>query len=115
MRKHKEKCKNIGAKRVELLPEGENMINFEQIVKMMKLPFVIYADFETLNVKIDGTQPNHEQAYTEKRTIHEMSVFTYHIVLPYFENKTVTYRGEEAAKIFLEKILEERENCLNDI
>ena len=69
-----------------------NIIKFNQILKMQKLLFIIYAHYKALNTKIDGTQPRHIQAYTEKTTIHAMSGFTYHIVSPYCPSKTVTYR-----------------------
>ena len=84
-----------------------NIIKFEGIKKMQKLPFVIYADFETINKKIEGSEPNPDRAYTEKKTEHCISGFTFYSVSPYFKQKRETYRGPDAGEVFLKKILEE--------
>ena len=47
LRKHKLNCEAYGPQRTEL--PKENWIFFKEITKMQKIPFCIYADFETLN------------------------------------------------------------------
>ena len=47
LRKHKLNCVSYGAQRTKI-PE-DNWIYFKEITKMQKIPFCIYADFETLN------------------------------------------------------------------
>ena len=63
---------------------------------MMKLPFCIYADFETLNVKISKCTPNPLEANTTDQTRHEVSGFTFHTVSDFYESKTVNYTGPTA-------------------
>ena len=52
--RHKQVCQEYGAQRTEVPIKGENIIKFKEFTKMMKLPFCIYADFETINRKIEG-------------------------------------------------------------
>ena len=72
----------------------------------MKIPFDIYADFETINAKLHGCEPN-TNYYTERRTHHEVSGFTFMTVSPFFPMRKETYRGSDAGKVFLEKILKD--------
>ena len=71
---------------------------------MQKVPFCIYADFETLNVKAEDTEDVFEydenwdplDSGCEIKTNHQERGFTFYTVSDYFENKTVTYRGLDA-------------------
>ena len=55
IRKHKLYGEEYGPQRTEM--PKENFIQFKEVTKMQKLPFTIYADFETLNVKLQGCEP----------------------------------------------------------
>jgi hypothetical protein len=46
----------------------------------MRVPFVIYADFETFNVKIDTCQPNDNRSYTQKIMKQVPSSFCFYAV-----------------------------------
>ena len=67
LRKHKLHCEEYGPQRTEM--PKETFIHFKELTKMQKLPFTIYADFETLNVKLQGFEPG-SKSYTEKKTQH---------------------------------------------
>ena len=73
----------------------------------MKHPVAIYADFETINVKIEGCKADPTISNTNKKTIQICSGYSYKVVSPYFPNKVKTYRGEDAGEVFLRNILEE--------
>ena len=105
--KHLEVCAPYGAQRTKL-PQ-DNWIYFKEITKMMKIPFSIYADFETLNTKVDSCEPNKG---TEEKTIHEASGFNYVVISPYYPTKRETYRGPDAGKVFLERIRAEEKEIL---
>ena len=49
MKKHEEIFKNIDFIKT-IIPKKEHLLNLK-IKKMIKVPFVIYADFETINKK----------------------------------------------------------------
>ena len=119
---HKIHCGVYGAQRTKLLPEGKNFIEFNDFEKMQELPYVIYADFETINKKIDGNKNVDEDNIscdpvnggTELKTNHIVSGFTFHTVSPYFPPRTVTYRNSDAGKVFLEMIHEEKKRILKE-
>ena len=96
-----------GRQRTEL--PKDKWIYFKEIVKMQKLPFCIYADFETLNSKVQSCEPNRG---TEIKTVHEVSGFNYMVISPFYPTKRETYRGPNAGKIFLERILAEEKEIL---
>ena len=81
----------------------------------MKHPVAIYCDFETVNRKLLGCESDPTSSYTNKKTIHEASGFTYVVTSPYFANKVKTYRGEDAGEVFLRNILEEEKNVFKII
>ena len=47
------------------MPEKGDKVYFKNYHKQLPVPFVIYADFEALTEKIQGSQPNNEKSYTE--------------------------------------------------
>ena len=52
-------CQNNDACKIELPKEGET-IEFKNYNRSMRVPFVIYADFEAITEKIDSCSPNPE-------------------------------------------------------
>ena len=74
------------------------------------VPFVVYADFECNNEPIDTSQPNPEKSYTKQYQKHVPSGFCYHIQSLYeevYKSKTVSFTGKEAAKKFLDMLMED--------
>ena len=118
---HRLRCRPHGAQRTKYLPEGENIIQFKEFEKMQKVPFCIYADFETLNVKAEDTEDVFEydenwdplDSGCEIKTNHQESGFTFYNVSDYFENKKVTYRGLDAGEVFLNRIHEEKKRIMD--
>ena len=84
--KHKQVCEEYGPQRTELPKEGENIIKFEEIKILRRLPFCIYADFEAINKKMDVSEPDPDKAYTEKKNEHQISGFTLYSVTLLFIN-----------------------------
>ena len=52
-------------------------------IKQLPVPFVIYADFESITEKISGCQPSDRQSYTEKYQKHTACSFGYKVVCHY--------------------------------
>jgi len=79
----------------------------------MKVPYVIYADFEALVRKIQGCEqrPEREQtSYTEKTEWHEACGYAYRVVRSDGEvTGSKVYRGENVVGTFLSDILQEEE------
>ena len=107
---HKEICKSNEF--IEM-PEKETFIEFENHIRSQKMPFVIYADFESLVEPISGCQPNPQKCFTNQFQKHKPCGFCYHIKCSFNEklSKTVTYRmkneDSDISQIFVEMIEED--------
>ena len=122
---HKEYCSRKECVKIEM-PEIKTDKNGEEAIKpeisfknwnrMMKVPFVIYADFEAFLVNTDSCEPDNRSSFTEKYQKHQPCGFCYKIVCPEeIENlmpksllKPLVYRAkntdEDVAQIFVNQI-----------
>ena len=95
--------------RIEMPEEGKNTISFQNHHKQMKMPYVIYADFEALVRKIPGCERGPEskqKSYTEKTEWHEPFGYSYMVVRSDGEvSGSKVFRGENAVSTFLSDIL----------
>ena len=84
----------------------ENILKFESIEKQMRVPFVVYADFESVLKPVETVEPNPENSYTIKSLKHEPYSFAYLIKCSFNDSisKFELYRGNDAAKVFVERI-----------
>ena len=108
-----------GAQAINMPKQGENVLKFNNFHKQLPVPFVIYADFEAITKKVQGSKQSEEmeneknkRSYTEAYQTHEDCGYGYKLVCCYRESKPIqTYRGENAVYKFMEKMLEEVEYC----
>jgi len=102
---HKKYCNSVngGPTRIEMPKEGENILSFQNFKKQMKMPFIIYADFEAIIRKIlDCERERMQTSYTEKAERHEACSYSYLVVRS--DGKVVgsnTYRGKNVVGEFL--------------
>ena len=108
LEEHKPDCKGVGMTAVKIeMPKEGSTIKFNSFYKSLKVPYIIYADFESLIV------PIHEDKLgnTIKMAEHEACGFGYVVVR--MDGKTqgppVVYRGPNATHKFLEAMVEEKE------
>ena len=99
LERHKPECKGLlkNPTRTEMPKEGENKMTFQNYHKQMKVPYVVYADFERLVKKISTCEPDNKHSFTVKTEKHEPCGFSYVIVKS--DGQTFgpfTYRGEDA-------------------
>ena len=107
--KHEEYCSNHEAVKI-IMPEKGTMLRFKNYHRGERVPFVIYADFESCIKSIDTCDPNPENSYTKQYQKHKPISFYYYIKpfdsevsLPIKER---SYTGKNADQVFL-KYLEE--------
>ena len=89
-------------------------MKFNNFHKQLRVPFVIYADFEAITQKIDSCQPNDEKSYTERYQKHIDCGYSFKVVCCYddkFSRPIQLYRGKNAVYKFLEAMLEEVDYC----
>ncbi|XP_068707842.1 uncharacterized protein [Montipora foliosa] len=99
------------------MPTKDNSIlKFNNFHKQLPVPFVIYADFEAITVKIHGCQPNNNKSFTEAYQKHTDCGYGYKVVCCYDDKYTKPvkiYRGEKAVYKFMEAMQEEVKYCKN--
>ena len=101
-------CQNNDACKIKLPKEGET-IEFKNYNRSVRVPFVIYADFEAITEKIDSCSPNPEESYTEQYQKHTPSGFCYFVKCSYddYYAEPVVYRGEDCVEKFCSMIEKE--------
>ncbi|XP_020917577.1 uncharacterized protein LOC110254870 [Exaiptasia diaphana] len=107
---HQQRCNQHGAQKIEL-PSEDSMpfMQFKDFHKQLRVPFVIYADFESLTTKIHSVSKEPTLSSTEKYQHHQACGFAYVILSqkPGYCKSPVVYRGEDAVETFLEMLQQE--------
>ena len=107
--KHEEYCGKHEDVKINMPKEG-TMLKFINYYRGEKVPFVIYADFESCIKSIHTCDLNPESSYTKQYQKHEPISFYYYIKC--FDSKVYlpirerSYMGKNAEQVFL-KYLEE--------
>ncbi|GBN56669.1 hypothetical protein AVEN_110036-1 [Araneus ventricosus] len=106
LKEHLQYCNDHSPQHIKMPAEGEHFIKFVNVHYQHPLPYIIYADFESLIVKEVHTSLN-----TEIIARHEACGYAYVIIGP--DGRSVKpiaiYRVENAVKHFMENILNEKE------
>ena len=115
LKKHMLYCQEHACQRVELPEYKDRWYSFKNIHKQDKLKFVIYADFESILLKIDGCEPPKDKCSTQKTHLHEPCGFSYYVVCSddKYSKKPVVYRGKDVIDYFLECMLKEEDEILD--
>lgn len=108
-------CQVHGAQRTEMPTEEDKWLKFTDISKQLKVPFVVYADFESILERHYGCQPDPNKSSTIKLAKHVPSGFTYKVVgvSPETTENHVTYRGEDAVEKFMDHMVKLKEKLVS--
>ena len=104
----------IADKSGKLVPA--NVLKFQNFQKQLQVPFVIYADFETLLKPIQTSEPDPDKKFTIKTCEHEPHSFAYYIKCSFDESLSQfrNYRGPNASSVFMEFLDNDCRNLYND-
>ena len=115
LNEHEDNCIQVnGTQAVQMPDKDNNILKFINFHKQQPVPFVIYADFESITEKISGCKPNNDKSFTEAYQKHTDCGYGYKVVCCYDDKYTKPvqiYRGEKAVYKFMEKMLEEVKYC----
>ena len=106
---HEEYCLKNQAIRIEM-PEEGSFISFIHHNRSIKVPFVVYADFEAFTEEIPISKQNEKFSFTQKYQKHKPSGFCYKIVCfdERYNQKPVLFRArsedEDVSAIFVEML-----------
>ena len=110
LNKHKECCSTNDAVKIEMSEEGSTLY-FKHFFKQMRVPFVVYTDFESFTQKLDTSQPCDLRSYTNQCQKHTPSGFCYYIKSlsdeVYMQDLvmyTKQYDDEDIAQTFVEML-----------
>ena len=104
LKEHEKHCTNKHCVHLKM-PAPGSTISFNHLERGQRVPFAIYADFESLLKPISRCQPNPKISSTTKYQKHEPISFSYYIKC--FEDTVCdleprTYTGEDATEKFIE-------------
>ena len=105
---HFEFCSDNDAVKVEMLESG-SVLKFHDGQYQFKVPFIMYADFESILQPISGCSDNPNNPSNRKIDKHVPSGFCIYSKLAYreVENPLKLYRSEHCVKVFCKYIEEE--------
>ena len=89
------------------VPSGkDNILEFNQYIKSDKMPYIIYADIESLIKKIDVCANNPEKSSTANISEHILCRYSMVTIWAFnhIENKHTLYRWEDCMKKFCESL-----------
>ena len=103
---HEKVCKNKNCRGIVTPSEKENILEFNQHMKSDKMPYIIFADIESLIRKIDGCANNPENPSTAKvgehiRCGYSLCILSTILGFDHIENKQTLYHGKDCMKKFL--------------
>src|ERR1043165_3232286 len=96
------------------------MLSFKHYFKSMRVPFVVYADFESFIKPIDTCQPDPRTSFTNKFQKHTPSSFCYYIKC--FDDNvysqdpitcTAESEDDDIAQLFIDSLIENIKRIYN--
>ena len=114
LKRHEEYCKTNEGIKLNM-PDKGSTISFKNHWKTERLPFIIYADMESLLKPIQNCKSDPTKKYTQKYQKHEPVSFSYYIKCSYKEDflEPRTYTGIDAMEKFVEWLEEDVKNIAN--
>ena len=109
LNKHLEYCGNHKAVKIEM-PDKGTILKFKNYHRSEWVPFMIYADTESLTKQIQSCKPDPGKNYTKKYQKHELISFSYYIKCfddTVYKPVLRTHTGEDAAQKFVEMLEED--------
>ena len=110
LQKHIEYCSRRKTVKV-VMPGKGSTLYFKDSHKKMRVPFIVYADFEAFTEGIQTCSPNDDKSYTKQYQKHRPCGFCYYIKCfddelfpPLLRHYTIKERDENIGKIFVEKL-----------
>jgi hypothetical protein len=117
LERHKETCLQVNGVQATKLPEEGTKIKFKNHRNSIPVPFVIYADFESILVPEEersGSKSSEDESSTNLYQTPKACSFGLKTVCHYddkYSGEYKSYVGNDAAFVFLETVLKESFRC----
>ena len=114
LKSHEKVCKNKDFCGIVIPSEKDNILEFNQYIKSDKMPYIIFADIESLIKKIDGCENNPENSCSTKIGEHIPCRYSVSAIWAFdkIEKKHILYRGEDCVKKFCTSLREHATNVI---
>src|SRR6218665_3637489 len=119
LNKHTAYCSQQEAQRIEL-PDPGTMLDFKNYNRSLRVPFTVYADFESIIKPIDTCHPDSHESYTNKYQKHILSSFCYYIKCfddSVYSHEPVSFTAERdddtVAQTFIDSLEEDVKQIYN--
>ena len=101
-------CKPHGPQRVKMPSGDDTTLFFKHEDRQLRVPFIVYADFECFTEKLATCIPN-TASFTHRYQQHTPSGYCFHVVSdhPGYTSTPVVYRGPDVVDHFLESLRHE--------
>ena len=111
----KKVCKNNDFCEIVMSSEKDNILEFNRYMKSDKMPYIIYADMESLITKTDGCVNNPENSSSAKLAEHIFFEYSMSTIWAFghIENKHTLYHGNDRLKNFYESLREHSKNVID--
>ena len=103
LKSHENVCKNKDICDIVMPSEKDNILEFNQYMESDKMPYIIYADIESLIKKIDGFANNPENSSATKIGEHIPCGYSMSTIWGFdqIEDKHTLYCGKDCVKKFV--------------
>ena len=110
---HYEYCSSNESVKIEM-PDKDPIVRYSNGQHQFKVPFIMYADFESILEPIQGAKNNPNVSSTMGVNSHKPSGWCLHTKFAYgkVKNPTTQYRGPDCVEKFCEKIISEAKRLI---
>ena len=105
--RHEKSCKNQG-KTIYIMPTRGEKIKFSMLRAMVKIPFVIYADFEAILTEQKGCKKGEKTELTHSHMVCAFAAYRVCTERKFCAEKPTMYLGPNALTKFFDYLQEER-------
>ena len=115
LEKHQKICKDHDFCHGKMPDEDNKILRYNPGEKSLKVPFINYADLESLLQKIDTCQNNPEKSYTQKKSKHKPSGYSLVTCCSFNKSKTERkyYRGKDCIEMFCKDLRDQAMKIIN--
>jgi hypothetical protein len=120
LEKHKETCLEVNGVQAVRLPKEGTKIKFKNHRNSMPVPFVIYADFESILVPEEKKDvgKDEDESHTNRYQTHQACSFGLKTMCHYddkYSGEYKSYVGKDAAHVFLRTVIREAARCRHEV
>ena len=112
---HVNDCFKINDKQTIKMPKKGEYVKFKNYERKVKLPLMIYADFDSILMLENNEKQNPSESDTSKYQKHVACSFSHKLVCvdDKFSKPFKLYLGEDAVYNFINSMIEESEYCID--